>query len=137
MEHLSPLAILPAIFGTLIPIAGIAMIVLIVYFEEKRKAKQSLYRSELLKKIADSQGDAADKIMEMIRQEELDAKIRRREGIKLGGMITAAAGLGAMALLFMLVPAQPVWVAGVVPLLIGLALFIYAQTMAPKPDQSL
>ena len=128
---------LPAIFGTLIPISGIAMIVLIVYFEEKRKAKQALYRNELLKKIADSQGDAADKIMEMIRQEELDIKIRRREGIKLGGLITAAAGLGAMALLFMLVPAQPVWIAGVVPLLIGLALFIYAQVLSPRPDQSL
>ena len=128
---------LPAIFGTLIPISGIAMIVLIVYFEEKRKAKQALYKNELLKKIADSQGDAADKIMEMIRQEELDIKIRRREGIKLGGLITAAAGLGAMALLFMLVPAQPVWIAGVVPLLIGLALFIYAQVLSPRPDQSL
>lgn len=136
MEQLPAVAVLPAIFGTLIPIAGIAMIVLIVYFEEKRKAKQALYRNELLKKIADSQGDAADKIMEMIRQEELDIKIRRREGIKLGGLITAAAGLGAMALLFMLVPAQPVWITGVVPLLIGLALFIYAQVLSPRPDQS-
>lgn len=137
MEQSPAVAVLPAIFGTLIPIAGIAMIVLIVYFGEKRKAKQALYRNELLKKIADSQGDAADKIMEMIRQEELDIKIRRREGIKLGGLITAAAGLGAMALLFMLAPAQPVWISGVVPLLIGLALFIYAQVLSPRPDQSL
>ena len=136
MDHLSPIAGLSALFGTLIPIAGIAMIVLVVFFEEKRKTKQALYRSELLKKVAESQGDTADKIMEMIRQEELDAKIRKREGIKLGGLVTAAAGLGVIAVLFMLVRTHPVWIAGVVPLLIGLALFIYGQTMAPKPDQS-
>lgn len=125
---------LPGVVAMLVPIAGIAMIVLIVYFEEKRKAKQALYRSELLKKVADCEGDAVDKIMEIIRQEEVDSKIRRREGLKLGGMITAAAGIGAMAVLAVLIPSHPVWISGVVPLLIGAALVVYVLKLAPKPE---
>ena len=34
----------------------------------------------------------------MIRQEQSDAHVRRREGIKLGGLITAAAGIGIMSI---------------------------------------
>jgi hypothetical protein len=121
--------------GTMIPIAMFAMIALIVYFEEKRKAKEALYRNELLKKIADTQGDAVDKIMEMIRQEEEEAKLRKLEGIKLGGLITAAAGLGIMAVLFMLVQNHSVWIVGLIPLLIGSALVVYVQKLASKPER--
>lgn len=124
----------PATFGSLIPIAGIVMVIFIVWFDSRRKEREAFHRNELLKKIAESQGDAADKVLEMMRHEEAEAKIRRREGLKLGGLITSAAGLGIMALLYMLVPSNPVWITGAIPLLIGLALVVFV-LMIHKPEQ--
>lgn len=125
----------PIFIGSLVPIAGIAMVVLIVWFDTQRKTKQSFYRSELLRKIAESQGEAADKVLEMMRQEEAEARIKRREGLKLGGLITSAAGLGVMGVMAMLMPNHPTWIVGLIPFLIGAALVLYVVLIAPKPDQ--
>jgi len=122
----------PLIVGVLTPLAVIALTFLLIWPKYKGKALASFHRSELLRKIADSQGDAADKVLEMIRQEEAEAKIRRREGLKMGGLITAAAGLGVTAVLAVLVPDRPVWVIGLIPFLIGIALVVYVLFMAPK-----
>ena len=126
---------LPGVIATLIPIAGIAMIVLIVWIGEHRKEKEALHRNELLRKIAESQGDASQRVLEIIRQQDREAQIRIREGIKLGGMITAVVGIGLMAMLVMLVPNKPVWTVGLIPLLVGAALFSYVFFLAPKPDK--
>jgi hypothetical protein len=119
----------------LIPIAGIAMVVLIVWFGERRKEKESLHRTELLRKIAESQGDASQRVLEMIRQHDYQAQVRRREGLKLGGLITAAVGIGVTVSLAMLDRNKPTWIIGVVPLLVGAALFVYVLYLAPKPSR--
>jgi uncharacterized membrane protein (GlpM family) len=52
--------------------------------------------------------------------------------MKLGGLITAVVGIGVMALLHGLVHDEPVYLAGLIPLLIGLALLTYTFILAPK-----
>jgi hypothetical protein len=126
---------LPAVIGTLIPISGIAMIVLIVWFGERRKEKESLYRNELLRKIAESQGDAAQRVLEIIHQQDRERQIRIREGIKLAGMITLAVGLGLIPMLAMIVRNRPVWTVGLIPALVGVALFSYVYFLSPQPDK--
>jgi hypothetical protein len=125
---------LPAVIGTLIPIAGIAMIVLVVWIGERRKEKEAFHRNELLRKIAESQGDASQKVLEMIRQQDREAQIRRREGLKLAGMITMAVGIGLIPMLAMLERGEPVWTVGLIPALIGVALFAYVFFFSPKPE---
>jgi hypothetical protein len=124
--------ILGVLAGMLIPIAGIVMIILVVYFGVRQKERESAQRTELLRKIAESPGDAAQKVLEMIRQQENAAQVRRYEGMKLGGLITAAAGIGVMIFLSQMVKNQPAWLAGVIPLLVGAALFSYVMFFAPK-----
>lgn len=124
-----------AVVGTLIPIAGIAFITIAVWLGEKRKEKIAFYRSEVLKKIAESEGDAARKALEMMRQQDIEASIRRREGIKLGGLIVLAAGIGVSIFLAFMVPDQPVWMAGLIVLLVGAVLAGYGFYFAPKPEQ--
>jgi hypothetical protein len=126
---------LPAVIGTLVPIAGIAMIVLIVWMGERRKERESFYRSELLRKIAESQGDAAQKVLDMVREQDYQAQIRRREGLKLGGLIAAAVGIGLIVLLALLEREEAVWTAGLIPILIGAALLVYVHFLAPKPSR--
>jgi uncharacterized membrane protein (GlpM family) len=52
--------------------------------------------------------------------------------MKLGGLITAAVGIGVIVLLRGLEHEEPVYLVGVIPLLIGLALLAYAFVLAPK-----
>jgi hypothetical protein len=129
VEELVPLV------GILVPISLFAMLVFFVWFGERRKAQQSLYRSELLKKIAESPGDAAQKVLEMLRQEESAAQIRRREGMKLGGLIVLAVGIALMPLLARLEPSEPVWLVGLIPTLVGVALLVYVFLLSPRPKQ--
>lgn len=126
---------LVAAIGTLIPIAGIAFITIAVWLGERRKEKIAFYRSEVLKKIAESEGGAAQKALEMMHQQDIEANIRRREGIKLGGLITLAAGTGTSVFLAFMVPEQPVWMAGLIILLVGIVLAAYGFFFAPKPEQ--
>ncbi|MBW8877832.1 MAG: hypothetical protein JF614_22925 [Acidobacteria bacterium] len=57
---------------------------------------------------------------------------RRREGLKLAGLIVAVVGLGLSVMLALLVPHEAVWSVGVIPLLIGLALMFHAYQTAPR-----
>ena len=58
---------------------------------------------------------------------------RRIEGLKLGGMITFVAGVGAMIFLYFLVAGQ-VYLAGVIPALIGVVLLLYGFFLVEKPN---
>jgi hypothetical protein len=125
-------AMAPAVIVMMIPIAVFAMVVLVVWLGVRQKEKESAHRHELLRKIAESQEAAAQRVLDMIREQEYEAQIRRREGMKLGGLITSAVGLALMPMLYMLVPSKPAWIAGMIPLLVGIALSVYVFFLAPK-----
>jgi hypothetical protein len=125
-----------AVLGAMVPLAGIIMIIFIVWFAEQRKTKESFQRHELLRKIAETQGDAAQRVLDMMREQEYEAKVRRYGCMKLSGMITAAAGLALMPVLAMLNYHKPTWIVGLIPFLIGTALFVYVAFLAPKPSRS-
>lgn len=96
--------------------------------------RRNYYKSETLKKIAESQGPGAAAALEYLREEEKTAARRRREGQKLGGMIVAAVGIGIMVFLAAVSDKSDkgAFLAGLIPFLIGVALFVYAAFLAPK-----
>ena len=100
--------------------------------DARRKERDEYYRNETLKKIAESSGDGAKAAIELLREQNRSVTKRRLEGMKLGGLITAVVGIGVMALLHGLVNDEPVYLAGLIPLLIGLALLTYTFLLAPK-----
>jgi hypothetical protein len=100
--------------------------------DARRKERETYYKSETLKKIAESSGEGAKAAIELMREQEKSTEKRRLEGMKLGGLITAVVGIGVMVLLRGLEHDEPVYLAGLIPLLIGLALLIYAFLLAPK-----
>jgi len=126
---------MPAVIGTLIPIAGIAFVTIVVWLDVRRKEREDAHRAELLRKIADTQADAAQKVLDVIQEQEYQAQVRRREGIKLGGLITLAAGIGLGVFLGMIERTDPVWAVGLIPVLIGLALIVYVGFLSPKPTR--
>jgi len=126
---------LPGVIGTLIPIAGIAFVTIVVWLDTRRKERETVHRAELLRKIAETQGDGADKVLDMIREQEYQAQVRRREGIKLGGLITLAAGIGLGVFLGLIERHDQVWAVGLIPVLVGAAMMIYVILLSPKPSR--
>ena len=103
--------------------------------EARRKEREAYYTAETLKKISESSGDGAKSAVEYLQEQNRNARQRRLEGIKLGGLITAAVGIGLMFFLRGVEHEEPVYLVGLIPLLIGVALLVYAFTLAPR-DQA-
>ncbi len=125
-----------AVVAIAIPVIGsialFSFLSVAVWSDARRKERETYYKSETLKKIAESSGEGAKAAIELMREQEKSAVKRRREGMKLGGLITAVVGIGVMVLLHGLERDEPVYLAGLIPLLIGSALLAYTFLLAPK-----
>jgi hypothetical protein len=117
-------------------IALFSFLAVAAWSDARRREREAYYKSEALKKIAETQGAGA---VEFLREEALrraeekkDAARRQREGIKLGGLVTSAVGIGLMIFLWRLVDDEPVYLVGLIPLLVGVALLAYSYLLAPK-----
>jgi Flp pilus assembly protein TadB len=120
----------------LVPIVGsialFSFLAVTTWSEARRKEREAYYTSETLKKIAESSGEGAKSALELLRERQKNLARNRLEGVKLGGLVTAAIGIGVMVLLRALVHDDPVYLAGLIPVLIGVALLVYAFVLAPR-----
>jgi hypothetical protein len=82
------------------------------------------YRSETLKRI--TEGVNTEAVLAVMREEERRSARRVREGLKLAGLISAGVGVGLLIFLRVVVPDMPVYLASLIPLLLGAALLAYA-----------
>jgi hypothetical protein len=111
-------------------VALFSFIAVASWADARRKEREAYYKSETLKKIAESQGAGA--VVDLLREEHKQATIRRREGLKLGGLVNIAVGVGLMLFLGGLISDERVYLVGLIPLLIGAALLGYVVFLAPK-----
>ncbi len=132
-ENIVPVA------AMLVPIVGsialFSFLAIATWSDARRKEREAYYRSETLKKISESSGEAAKSTLELMREQEKNFAKRRLEGLKIGGLVTTAVGIGVMVLLRGLVHDDPVYLAGLIPLLIGVALLAYPFLLAPKVEE--
>ena len=124
--------------GILVPIIGaIALFTFLAvasWADARRKEREAFYRHETFKKMMEQAGGTSQQILDFLRAEELAVQRRRREGLKLGGLITTAVGLGVIVFLKMIEPDKQVFFVGFIPLFIGVVLLVYGFFMAPNPD---
>ncbi len=114
-------------------VALFSFLAVAVWSGERRREREAYYRSETLRKIAESQGTGNVSIVEFLREEERNTVHRRREGQKLGGLVTIGVGIGMMIFLrAMERNEEPVYLVGLIPLFVGVALLGYAYFLAPK-----
>ncbi|MGA9527015.1 MAG: hypothetical protein WBS24_02735 [Terriglobales bacterium] len=124
------------VVGIFVPIVGsialFSFLGVASWSDARRKEREVYYTTEALKKIAESSSEGAKSAIEYLREQERNARKRRLEGLKLGGLITAAVGIGMMAFLHGVEHEEPAYLMGLIPLLIGVALLAYPLAMAPK-----
>ena len=100
--------------------------------DARRREREAYYKSEVLKKIAETQGTGASSALEMMREDERKAARRRQESHRLGGLITLGVGIGMAVFLRALVHNEPAYLVGLIPGLVGVALLVYSYILAPK-----
>jgi hypothetical protein len=106
-----------------------AFIAVVSWADIRLKEREAYYRHETMKKISEMPGESG---LALLRAEEQNNARRRRENIKLGGLITSAVGVGLMIFLRAIDTHEPAYLVGLIPLLVGLALLIYSYALAPK-----
>ena len=105
-----------------------------IWAHARRREREAYYKSERVKKIAEMEETGAVSAIELFREEEKSAERRRGEGIKLGGLVSAAIGVGLMVFLRQLKPDRPDYLCGLLPLFIGLALLVYVYGLARNSE---
>ena len=117
-------------------IALFSFLAVAVWSGERRREREAYYRNEAIKKIAEAPGSApSTSAMELLREEDRLSRRRRLEGHKLGGLITLAVGVGMVIFLKKAMnggDVEPGYLVGVIPILIGVALLVYAYALAPR-----
>jgi hypothetical protein len=94
--------------------------------ESRRREREAYYRGEAVRKVADAQPEIAASAFDFLREQERNDKERVRAQIKIGGLVTCAAGIGTMIFLWALIRDAPIYLSGSIPLLIGVALLAWS-----------
>ncbi len=104
-------------------VALFTMITVSSWAEARRKEREAYYRNDMLKKLAEAQGAGADAALQILREEARLEAIRKRQDMRIGGLVTFAAGVGVMIFLRALIHGAPIFLSGPLIMLVGIALF--------------
>jgi len=88
-------------------------------------------RSEVTQKLADTPGGSAA-VLEYVRRADAREDWLFGEWCKLGGLVLLGVGIGLFVFLRFYDQSEPVYLAGLIPILIGAALLVYAFQLKPN-----
>jgi hypothetical protein len=126
------------VVALMIPIVAIICVFTFVsiaaWADARRKEREAYYKSEIFKRVAETQGAGGSAALEYLREEDRITTRRAREGQKLGGLISMAVGAGLMLFLWGVTGRDDkgVYLVGAIPFFAGIALSAYAYLLAPK-----
>ena len=116
-----------ALFGIFLPIA--------TWLDHRHKEREAFYKAETMRRISEAPGAGSNAAVDLMRQEERVKAIKVREGLKIAGIINIGVGLALIIFLRALLGTQqPVYLCGLIPGFIGVAMIVYVYLMAPPVD---
>src|ERR1035437_2182599 len=101
------------------------------WFEARRKEREAFYKADTMRRLAESSGEGAKAAIELLKEESRQKWIRTREGLKIAGLINLAVGIALIIFLRALIGNEPVYLCGLIPGFIGVAMLVYALFLAP------
>jgi hypothetical protein len=112
----------------------VVFIPLVTWIDSRRKEREAFYKADTFRRVAESSGEGAKAALAMLQEEGRQARIKRRESMKIGGLTNLAVGIALLIFLHALVGNEPVYLCGLIPGLIGVAMLVYVFFMAPPVE---
>jgi hypothetical protein len=114
----------------------------VTWLDLRRKEREAFYKAETFRRLAEASGDSAKAALELLREEGRIKAVKTREGIKIGGVINVGVGLSLVIFLHALLgphgpdngSAGPVYLCGLIPGFIGIAMLVYVYFLAAPVD---
>ncbi|MGA2085764.1 MAG: hypothetical protein ABSG60_09625 [Terracidiphilus sp.] len=124
----------------LIPIVGAVAVFAIfmpikTWIDSQRKEREAFYKAETFRRITEASGEGAKEAIELMREESRMERIKQYEGLKLGGLICVAVGIGLTILLRAMSGDARITLVGLIPGLIGVAMLVYVYALAGHWEQ--
>lgn len=101
------------------------------WIDSRRKEREAFYKAETMRRVTEASSDGAKVAIEMMREQNRRAQFKMREGLKIGGLINIGVGLSLLIFLHALVHDAPVYLCGLIPGFIGVAMLSYTLFLAP------
>jgi hypothetical protein len=124
----------PQVIAILIPIVAIVatftFVTVIHWVDSQRKEREAFYRAETIRRVTEASGEGAKAAVELMRENERLKRAKAREGLKIGGLINLCVGVGVMIFLHELLAGTAIYLSGVIPALIGVAMLAYVFLLA-------
>jgi hypothetical protein len=121
-------------------ISAVAMFVVFIpltsWIDSQRREREAFYKAETIRRLAEASSDGAKAAVELLREQNRLEQIRKREGMKIGGLINICVGVALMIFLRALIHDEAVYLCGLIPGLIGVALLVYALFLAAPVDDA-
>lgn len=111
-----------ALFGIFLPT--------VTWMDHRRREREAFYKAENLRRITEAPGEGSQSALQLLREEERIKRIKAREGLKIAGLINIGVGLGLIIFLRALLGHEPVYLCGLIPGFIGVAMIVYVYVMA-------
>jgi hypothetical protein len=114
----------------------VVFIPLVTWIDNRRKEREAFYKADTMRRVAEASPDGARAAIEMMREEERLKRIKTLEGLKIGGIINLAVGIGLIIFLRALLGAgqgSP-FLCGLIPGFIGIGMLVYAFFLASPVD---
>ncbi len=100
-----------------------SFIAVVSWSDHRRRERESYYHNDMLKKLAESSGAGASAALELLREDARLRALRKRQDMKVGGVVLVAVGIGIIPFLHALIPHAPIYMVGILLLLMGFGLF--------------
>ncbi|MBV8896607.1 MAG: hypothetical protein JO051_08855 [Acidobacteriaceae bacterium] len=110
------------VFVSVAVIALFSFLAVSSWADARRKEREAFYKADMVKKVAESPETGGASALELFREQQRYAERRKREGLRIGGLINVAVGIAMMIFLRELMPGPPIYLCGLIPLFIGAAL---------------
>jgi len=124
------------VFLAVSAVALFSMISIASWSGARQKEREAYYKNDMLKKLADSQGPGAASALELMREEARLEAIQRRQGLRIGGTVLLGVGVGLMIFLKALIAHAPIYLCGLLILLIGVALLGSSYMVTSPAEES-
>jgi len=113
-----------ALFGILVPT--------VTWLDSRRKEREAFYKAETFRRVTESSTEGAKMAIELLREEDRLKRQTIREGLKIGGVINVSVGIGLVIFLRVLIGTEGVYLCGLIPGLIGVAMLVYVYMLSPS-----